>query len=147
VATPPEQRMIARNLLHGAPTPDKIGRPVAYYDQRDIFLDCRGSLKIHPNTNWGWQVMVLTRSHNVTTGEFGPPVVNRPVTVDEGAWICSRALLYNCHIEHHAIVACGAVVRNTTVPPYTIVEGNPAVPTRHFENGHWVPVERVTSEV
>ena len=133
-----------RHELHGIPHPDKTGKPLSYFAMRGIFLDCRGPLKIHPNSEWGWHVMVLTRSHDVSGGSYSQTRVERPVTVDEGAWICSRALLYNCHIKHHAIVACGAVVRNMTVEPHTIVEGNPAVPTRRFVDGKWQPIERNT---
>ena len=136
------RQMMARHHLHGTPTPEKIGRPLSYFATRRTFLDCRGPLKIHPKSEWGWDIMVLTRSHDVSGGCYAQKSVNRPVTVDEGAWICSRALLYNCHIKHHATVACGAVVRNMTVEPYTIVEGNPAVVTRRFIEGKWVPVER-----
>ena len=134
--------MHGRHQLHGTPHPDKIGKPLSYFCTRRTFLDCRGPLKIHPESEWGWDVMVLTRSHDVSEGCYSQRIVERPVTVDEHAWIGSRALLYNCHIKHHATVACGAVVRNMVVEPFTIVEGNPAVPVKRFVDGHWVKIER-----
>lgn len=124
------------HLIHGFDI-EKAGRPECYYVDRDIFLDCRGNLKIHPSANWGWQVMVITQSHDISNGDFGG-AIDRRVVVEEGAWIGSGAILYNCTIGHHAIVAAGAVVRNSVVDPYTIVEGNPAKPTRRFVNGKWV---------
>ena len=134
--------MMGRHELHGTPTPDKIGKPLAYFCTRGTFLDCRGPLKIHPKSEWGWHVMVITRSHDVSEGAYSQARVERPVTVDEGAWIGSRALLYNCHVKHHGIVACGAVVRNMTVEPYTIVAGNPAVPIKRYVGGKWEKIER-----
>ena len=137
-----QDRMIGDRLLHGQWTSAKIGKPLAYFETRRTFLDCRGPLKIDPTSEWGWFVMVLTQSHDVSSGEYTNPVVQRGVTVDEHAWIGSRAVLYNCHIQHHAIVACGAVVRNLTVEPYTVVEGNPAQVCKRFVDGQWVKVER-----
>jgi acetyltransferase-like isoleucine patch superfamily enzyme len=134
--------MTGKHALHGKWTPAMIGKPLEYFALREAFIDCRGTLKIHPTSEWGWYVTVITRSHDVSGGQYSKETVDRPVTVDEHAWICSRALLYNCHIQHHAIVACGAVVRNMTVEPYTVVEGNPAVPVRRFVDGQWVPIER-----
>lgn len=120
-------------LLHGNYSGEKCGHPISYYLTRRIFLDCRGPLKIHPETEWGWDVMVLTQSHDITgwNGKIGK-AVERPVTVKKGAWVCSRALLYNCTVEEGAIVAAGAVVRNMTVPAWTVVEGNPAVVVRRL---------------
>ena len=135
--------MLGKRLIHGTPTAEMIGKPLDYYNLRNVFLDCRGPLKIHPTSEWGWFAMVITASHDVAGGQYGRRVVDRPVTVDEHAWVCSRALLYNCHIGHHAIVACGAVVRNMTVEPYTMVEGNPARPVKRFVDGRWERVERV----
>ena len=142
-----EQIMTDARRLHGSFSQQKAGHPASFYNTRQIFLDCRGSLSIHPNTGWGWFAAVITQSHDTSSGETihgqnMTGVVDRPVTIDEGAYIGSFAVLYNCHIQHHAIVACGAVVRNMTVPPYTIVEGNPARVVKEYRDGKWIPVER-----
>jgi len=134
--------MLGKRLIHGNPTIDVIGRPLEYFNLRNIFLDCRGSLKIDPTSEWGWFAFVITQSHDISSGQWSGRVIDRPVTVDAYAWICSNALLYNCHVGHHAIVACGAVVRNMTIEPYTIVEGNPAVPVKRFIEGQWQSIER-----
>jgi len=135
--------MFGKHRIHGSWTPEKIGKPLEYFALRETFLDCRGELKIAPTSEWGWYVAVITASHDISSGQYTDGAVNRSVIVDEYAWIGSFALLYNCHIQHHAIVACGAVVRNMTVEPWTIVEGNPAVPTRRFVDGQWVKIERL----
>jgi len=123
-------------LLQGSYSVEKCGHPLSYYLTRRIFLDCRGPLEIHPETEWGWWVMVLTESHDISNwnGKIGKATL-KPVIVNKGAWICSRALLYNCVIGEGAIVAAGAVVRSMTVPPWVIVEGNPARITRLLKEG------------
>ena len=137
------KKMIDDGLLEGDFSVKKAGHPASYYATRHIYLDCRGSLQIHPSTGWGNWIGTITWSHDARSGvtvigEDMTPAVDRPVTVDEGAYIGSFALLYNCHIKHHSIVACGAVVRNMTVEPYTIVEGNPARVIKKFIDGKWI---------
>ena len=139
---PEFREMLGKRLIHGVPTMEAIGKPLSYFHLRNIFLDCRGKLSIHPASEWGWFVTVITASHDISSGQYAGGPIERSVTVGEYAWICSNALLYNCHVKHHGIVACGAVVRNMTVEPYTIVEGNPARPTRRYADGQWIGIER-----
>lgn len=140
--------MTAAHKLHGVFDQAKAGLPASFWDMHEIFLDCRGPLSIHPKTAWGWFAAVITTSHDTSTGEIMRSendisgATQRGVTVEEGAYIGSFALLYNCHIKHHAMVACGAVVRNMTVEPYTVVEGNPARPVKVFRDGQWHKLER-----
>lgn len=67
-------------------------------------------------------------------------VVLRPVVVDDYAWIGSDAVLYNCHVGEGAVVAVGSVVRSRDVPPWTMVEGNPAriIARYDHERGGWI---------
>lgn len=101
-----------------------IGLPEKYFLERRIFLDCRGKLEIDRRSYWGYEVMVLTASH-IHNGQLGRTFYRR-VSVGPFAWICSRAILFNCRIGRGSIVAVGAVVRNKDVPDYTMVSGNPA---------------------
>ena len=112
-----------------------MGHPAEFYKKRRIVLDTRGPLNIHPKSRWGFSINVLTASHDPDTRHPEP----RPVVVEEDAWICSYALLYNCIIGKGAIVATGSVVRSCEVAPYTMVAGNPAeVIARCPEQGaHW----------
>lgn len=113
------------------------GHPEQYYRERFASLDCRGGLKIAPSAQFGFYVHVWTQSHAIESGKFTVPVVDRPVQIDAHAWIGSDVVLYNCHVEHHAIIACGSVVRNCTVPAHEMWEGNPARPIKRWAGDHW----------
>ncbi len=119
----------------------KAGHTEGYYSERHISIDYRGLLKISPLSYFGWEVMIITATHNVLeTGSFTAPMKFVPVIVDDYAWVTSRAILYNCHIMHHAIVSIGAVVSGMVVEPYTVVKGNPAIVIAKWdiEKKRWV---------
>jgi acetyltransferase-like isoleucine patch superfamily enzyme len=73
--------------------------------------------------------MILTGTHDYT--KFGQErqltkVEGKPVTIEEGVWICSGAIICpGVTIGKHAVVAAGSVVVKD-VEPYEIVGGNPA---------------------
>ncbi len=104
----------------------KLGHEEVYFAIRQTWLDNRGPLLIDATANVGFECMFLTASHDMRGGGYSVPVVARPITVKAHAWVCSRAILYNCTIEEGAVVAVGAVVRNVIVPKLCVVEGNPA---------------------
>lgn len=116
---------------------EKYGHPESYFRERYTFLDGRGGLKIAKTAELGFGNKIITQSHNLVDGAYTGAAVDRPVTIDDYAWVTSFCVLYNCHIEHHAIVGCGAVVKNCVVPPYTIVEGNPARIVAHWTGNEW----------
>lgn len=89
-------------------------------------LDCRGKLRIASTARLGWQVMIMTASHTYNKDGIGRRLL-RTVLIDDYAWVTSRSILYNCHVEEHAIVGIGSVVKNVVVPAWSIVEGNPAI--------------------
>lgn len=109
-----------------------------YFVLRGIWLDCRGTLLIDGSAALEWGVKIITLSHPVRCIGGGPDV-DRPVVIDANAWICSFALLYNCHVGVGAVVAAGSVVRSQDVPPWTMVAGNPARIIARFdhESGEW----------
>ena len=52
------------------------------------------------------------------------------IHIEDGAWICTRALvLSGVTVKSHAIVTAGAVLA-TDAHPYTIYTGNPAQPIK-----------------
>ena len=118
----------------------RIGHDLAYWQDRDVWLDCRGPLSIHPASVWGYNVTVITASHSLRPeDEF----THRfwPVIVEADAWVCSNTVLYNCRIGAGAIVAAGCVVRSRDVPAGAMVEGNPAQVVAEYRDGHWVHLD------
>jgi len=118
----------------------KGGHDESYYCERHCLIDYRGDLRVSPLSYFGFGVRVVTQSHALVDGAFYAPAINKTVIVGDYAWVTSYAILYNCTISHHAIVSIGAVVTNMTVPPYTVVAGNPAKPIVRWdlEEKRWI---------
>lgn len=129
--------MIFDYALMPTELPSTVGFEIKYFNERNIRLDCRGPLVIHPDSRWGHYVTVITKSHNMGP-DGGGYLVDRPVIVDKNAWICSGAYLYNCHIGEGAVVSVGTVVRSQEVKPFVMVAGNPARVIARYINGEWV---------
>jgi len=130
---------MSNGRIIGRFNPQTVKLKPEYFLERGIFLDCRGELYISHTANFGWECAIYTASHDISDGIFGK-VLLRKVVIGEGAWIASRAILYACTIEAHAVVAAGSVVRGMTVPAYHMVEGNPARIIKRFVNGRWEEV-------
>jgi acetyltransferase-like isoleucine patch superfamily enzyme len=124
--------------------PKTAGHPESYYRERYTTLDFRGGLFIDPTSIWGYGNIVITQSHpadSVGMGAFTSTVVDKPVHVEDHAWITSCCTLYNCRIGHHSIVSIGSVVVNVDVPPYTMVAGNPAKKVAVWSGNSWMKVQ------
>jgi acetyltransferase-like isoleucine patch superfamily enzyme len=128
------------SIIIGNGLPSTVGKPLSYFEERYIDLDTRGTIVIHSESHWGFYIKVITAGHDIHDGlheGFTNGMVDRPVVVDEMAWICSCATLYGCHIGEHAIVAFGSVVRAQEVKPYTMVAGNPAKVIARWDGHTW----------
>jgi acetyltransferase-like isoleucine patch superfamily enzyme len=91
---------------------------------RDCCLDARGSLTIGENVSLSPDVTVLTAFHPIDDPQFR--VQTRPVTIEDYAFVGSRAtILAGVRIGRGAVVAAGAVVTRD-VPPLAVVGGVPA---------------------
>ncbi len=78
--------------------------------------------------NLGHQVMILTTTHGISSGErrADPNHILLPVVIERGVWIGSRStILPGVTIGEMSIVAAGSVVTRD-VPPDTLVAGVPA---------------------
>lgn len=107
----------------------KTGRTKHYFEERWTFMDCRGEVTISASAHFGFGVKIISATHRYDpTNEADNlgRLVKTVVQIDDHAWIASHALLYRCHVKHHAIVGAGAVVKGVVVPAFSIVEGNPA---------------------
>jgi acetyltransferase-like isoleucine patch superfamily enzyme len=117
--------------------------PESYFTGRDCWVDCRAPdmLHISRDCNIGWEARLVCQSHNPMPGKFGD-VTARSIIIRPKAFIAGFATLYNCEIGEGSVVALGAVVRSRIVPPWVIVEGNPARIVSSFDHvlGKWVEV-------
>lgn len=125
---------------------EKAGHAEPYFVERHTFIDYRGLLKISPLSYWGFGNMVITAKHNIMQGEFEAPMIPVNVTVEDYAWITSGCILYNCRIQHHAVVSIGAVVSGLDVEPYTVVAGNPAVVVAEWDGKRWISTRTQNNE-
>lgn len=124
--------MSEQPILYHTKVPPVIGRGVKF--GKDVLLDAHARIAIGEDAFLAHRVMVLTGQHDYT--RIGPArqraIAARPVTIGEGAWICSGAIVCpGVTIGAHAVVGPGAVVMRN-VPAYTIVAGNPAIRIRRL---------------
>lgn len=132
---------MAGHILGDFNSQPRIGHPESYFIERDIWLDCRepDMITIDPSANLGWCINFVVQSHNPLPGMFGD-VVARPIEIGPQVFIAAFSIIYNCKIGEGAIVALGSVVRSLIIPPWVMVEGNPARVIKVFKKniGRWV---------
>lgn len=106
-------------------------------DNSDIGLKARlnGRVIIGNDVIMGPEVLVYTVNHKMN--DISRPIKYQgesemePVIIEDGCWICARAILLpGITIGHDSVVAAGAVVAKD-VPPYCVVGGNPARIIKH----------------
>ena len=113
-----------RGILIGT-FPDTIKHTLHYLMERGCFLDCRGLIDISDTTIFGYDVKMLTMSHDISDASCGKGVKRR-LRIDGNSWIASFSLLAACWVQEHAVVCAGSVVTGVIVPAYSMVQGNPA---------------------
>lgn len=120
-------------VLAGAPTITGARAHRLLSIGRDCWMNVGATLDVHAEVTigdrvqFGQQVMVLTHTHELGRAEarWGP-LVARPVTIGDGAWLGARVtVLPGVTIGEGAVIAAGAVVA-ADVPPNTMVGGVPA---------------------
>lgn len=103
-----------------------IGRGVKF--GTGVLIDAHAQVTIGPEAFIAHRVMILTGQHDYELRGLARQrgITARPVTIGDGAWICSGAIICpGVTIGAHAVVGPGAVVM-ANVPAYMIVGGNPA---------------------
>lgn len=51
-----------------------------------------------------------------------------PIVIEDHVFIGSHAVIKGgAHVGHHSVIAAGTIVEGVTVPPYSLVVGNPMV--------------------
>ena len=135
------ERMVKEGILLGKWDGGKVSglKPEWFVARQVDMLDMRGDLQIRSSEDilLGRHVRFITASHEFVDGGFSGEMQVRRCWVDHHAFVGSYAILYNCHIGHHAVVSVGSVVSNMVVPEWCMVEGNPARIVREYRDGRW----------
>lgn len=95
-----------------------------------VVLDVSGGITIEDRVTLSVDTLVLSHDHTVSSAAMHwreQEIMPRPVTIQEGAWIGSRAIILGAteNIGRGAIVGAGSIVTKR-VPDNAIVVGNPA---------------------
>jgi len=90
-----------------------------------VWIDNLSGVVIGKNVALSQGCLLLTGSHDHrrTTFDF----LSAPIVLEDGVWICAKAIVLGgvtCH--SHSILTAGSVC-GTSLEPYTIYAGNPAV--------------------
>lgn len=121
-------------------TEDRAGHPIDYFKERNISLDFRGELKIHPSVIFGFDISIWTLSHDKYNLDNLNKTVKRPVTIGANCFIGSNVVLYNCELSENTFVCIGSVLKNVRTIHYSMWNGNPAklIATKHMEKNEWI---------
>jgi maltose O-acetyltransferase len=97
-----------------------------FINQECVF-DATARITIGNNVAFGHGVLITTSSHAIGWADRRSGLLTPiPVTVGDGAWLSSRAvILPGVDVGEGAVVAAGAVVTRS-VPPHSLVGGVPA---------------------
>lgn len=91
-------------------------------------IDCSEKVTIEKDAFSGHDIMILTNEHDPNLFGYERKRSSRkgPVTIKEGAWLCTRCIIMpGVTVGKNAVVATGAVVTKD-VPDYALVAGVPA---------------------
>ena len=118
-----------------------IGNPknVYLYENTNIYMNSeisaiRAKFIMKKNSGAAEGLMVRTGNHKSVIGKWFKEIgddqkesdYDKDVVVEEDVWIgCNVTLLSGVIVGRGAVVGAGSVVRNT-IPPYSVVIGNPA---------------------
>lgn len=114
----PKETNFYRNLSIGA------GSVIGY----NVMIDLDAEVRLGKNVSLGPSVRIFTASHDMgpATKRCITKLIGKPVTIEDGCWIGLGAIILpGVTIGHGSIIAAGTVVTRT-VPPDSLVEGDPA---------------------
>ena len=98
---------------------------------------CNDTVSICKNSLIASNVLITTENHGMdiaSQASYGKqPLTHASVKIEEHCWIGEKVIILpGVVIGEWSVVAAGAVVTKS-VPPYTIVAGNPARPIKRYD--------------
>ena len=118
-----------------------------------IWLSCVGEIDIGENVLMGHNILIADSYHEyhdpdvpIIRQPMAPP---KPVRIEEGCILGPHvAVLAGVTIGRNTFVAANAVITKS-VPPNSVVAGNPARVLRHYdrERGEWVDAQGAPSPI
>ncbi len=104
-----------------------IGRRVSIND--NVYLDGYGGIEFGDDSGVAFGSALISEDHEISNPEIlikEQPKTPGKITIGKNAWIaCNCTLLKGVTIGEGSVVAAGSVVTRS-VPPFTLVGGNPA---------------------
>lgn len=102
----------------------RVGRN-AFVNQNCTFYDL-GGLDIADDVMIGPNVSIITASHPVEPSQRRSVTIGKPIVIERNVWIAAAAtIIGGVTVGENSVVAAGSVVTRS-VPPNTLVGGNPA---------------------
>lgn len=94
---------------------------------KHVYIDYSGEVTVSDNVKLSAGVTIESHSHEFSPGANEYKAIPTSVTIEEGVWVGQKAMICDsCKtIGRYAQIGAGAVIR-TSIPPYSIVIGNPA---------------------
>jgi putative colanic acid biosynthesis acetyltransferase WcaF len=93
-----------------------------------VWIDNLDTVTIGSDVCISQGAMLLCGSHDFKRETFD--LITRPITVEDGAWICARAIVCSgVRVGTHAVLTAGSVATGP-LEPNTVFQGNPAIAKR-----------------
>lgn len=149
--------IIERDCWLNIPDNSRSGSPVIFLgDGCQVGRRCMISAKnrIHVESNVVFAPSALLMDHNHSFEDITTPILSQGITdggtirIEEGCWIGFGAAIIcgvgELVVGRNSVVGANSVVTRS-VPPYSVVAGNPARVVRQFDShtGRWLKVSTV----
>jgi len=93
-----------------------------------VWLDNLDTLTIGDNVVISQGALIIQGSHDYKQVHY--PTYSKPVVLEDGCWVGAGAIVtLGVTVHSHAVLAVGSVATKD-LDPYTIYQGNPAMPVR-----------------
>lgn len=105
----------------------------------EVWIDNLAKVRIADNVTLSQGAMLLTGSHDYKKSTFD--LVVGEIHLEEGAWVGAKTIVCpSVTCGTHSVLAAGSVA-TSDLAPYTIYQGNPALPKRKRDISWATPAE------